>query len=149
MGVQRSTKRAGGQRGAEKQSGLILKALKGGILGLVITIMSILAFAIMVKKFGISDEVISAVNQAVKVASIFMAAYASSKNSTQRQILTGAAAGCMYVLLGYLTFSLIQSSWGDVTLLLADLAMGAVVGMLTAMIFARILKSENRKEKRA
>ncbi len=149
MGVQRSTKRAGGQRGAEKQSGLILKALKGGILGLVITIMSILAFAILVKKFGISDEVISAVNQAVKVASIFMAAYASSKNSTQRQILTGAAAGCMYVLLGYLTFSLIQSSWGDVTLLLADLAMGAVVGMLTAMIFARILKSENRKEKRA
>ena len=70
------------------------QALKGGILGLVITIMSILAFAIMVKKFGISDEVISAVNQAVKVASIFMAAYASSKNSTQRQILTGAAAGC-------------------------------------------------------
>ena len=54
MGVQRSTKRAGGQRGAEKQSGLILKALKGGILGLVITIMSILAFAILVKKFGIS-----------------------------------------------------------------------------------------------
>ena len=112
MGVQRSTKRAGGQRGAEKQSGLVLKALKGGILGLVITIMSILAFAILVKKFGISDEVISAVNQAVKVASIFMAAYASSKNSTQRQILTGAAAGCMYVLLGYLTFSLIQSSSG-------------------------------------
>lgn len=149
MGVQRSAKRAGGQRGAEKQSGLILKALKGGILGLVITIMSILAFAILVKKFGISDEVISAVNQAVKVASIFMAAYASSKNSTRRQILTGAAAGCMYVLLGYLTFSLIQSSWGDVTLLLADLAMGAVVGMLTAMIFTRILKSENRKEKRA
>ena len=149
MGVQRSAKRAGGQRGAEKQSGLILKALKGGILGLVITIMSILAFAILVKKFGISDEVISAVNQAVKVASIFMAAYASSKNSTQRQILSGAAAGCMYVLLGYLTFSLIQSSWGDVTLLLADLAMGAVVGMLTAMVFTRILKSENRKEKRA
>ena len=84
MGVQRSAKRAGGQRGAEKQSGLILKALKGVILGLVITIMSILAFAILVKKFGISDEVISAVNQAVKVASIFMAAYASSKNSTQR-----------------------------------------------------------------
>lgn len=92
---------------------------------------------------------ISAVNQAVKVASIFMAAYVSSKNSMQRQILTGAAAGCMYVLLGYLTFSLIQSSWGDVTLLLADLAMGAVVGMLTAMIFTRILKSENRREKQA
>ena len=147
MGVQRSAKRAGGRRATEKQSGLILKALKGGILGLVI--MSILAFAILVKKFGISDEMISAVNQAVKVASIFMAAYVSSKNSMQRQILTGAAAGCMYVLLGYLTFSLIQSSWGDVTLLLADLAMGAVVGMLTAMIFTRILKSENRREKQA
>ena len=149
MGVQRSAKRAGGRRATEKQSGLILKALKGGILGLVITIMSILAFAILVKKFGISDEMISAVNQAVKVASIFMAAYVSSKNSMQHQILTGAAAGCMYVLLGYLTFSLIQSSWGDVTLLLADLAMGAVVGMLTAMIFTRILKSENRREKQA
>ena len=51
--------------------------------------------------------------------------------------------------MGSVSYTHLQSSWGDVTLLLADLAMGAVVGMLTAMIFTRILKSENRKEKRA
>ncbi len=149
MGNQRMAKSARAKRDTQKQSNIIIKALKGGILGLIITLMSVLAFAIIVKKFGVSDETISAINQAIEVVSIFMSAYAASKNTTQNKVLTGVLAGCMYVLLGYLIFSLIQSNWGDVSLLLADLAMGALIGMLTALIFSKILQNEQKKEKRA
>ena len=114
------------------------RTVKGGVLGLAATIFGILAFAVAVKQFGLSDMVISAVNQAIKVGSIFLAAYAAAKSSPENKLLAGAGAGAAYVILGYLAFSLIQSRWGKVRLLLADLGMGLVIGALTAIIFARL-----------
>ena len=82
--------------------------------------------------------VISAVNQTIKVVSIFLAAYAAAKSSPENKLLAGAGAGAAYVILGYLAFSLIQSRWGKVRLLLADLGMGLLIGALTGIIFARL-----------
>lgn len=119
-------------------SGWLSRAVKGGVLGLAATIFCILAFAVAVKQFGLSDMVISAVNQTIKVVSIFLAAYAAAKSSPENKLLAGAGAGAAYVILGYLAFSLIQSRWGKVRLLLADLGMGLLIGALTGIIFARL-----------
>ena len=77
-------------------SGWLSRAVKGGVLGLAATIFCILAFAVAVKQFGLSDMVISAVNQTIKVVSIFLAAYAAAKSSPENKLLAGAGAGAAY-----------------------------------------------------
>ena len=63
------------KRSAGSAKPAIGKAIKGAIFGLIVTILSVLVLAIVVKQFGLSDEAISAINHAVKVLSIFVAAF--------------------------------------------------------------------------
>ncbi len=118
------------------------KAFKGGIVGLIVTIICVLIFAILVKQFKFSDGVISAANQVIKVLSILIAAYLAACNATEKKVLAGALAGVIFVVLGYLTFSLIESQFGKFSLLVADIAMGAVIGMLAGMIVAKLFTNK-------
>ncbi len=135
------------KRSAGSAKPAIGKAIKGAIFGLIVTILSVLVLAIVVKQLGLSDEAISAINQAVKVLSIFVAAFIATNGLTDQKILTGCIAGALYVLFGFGAFSLIEGQWGSLTQLLADLAMGIVIGMLTAMIFSKIFVKQKKPQK--
>lgn len=125
----------------------IIKALKGAVMGLIITIVGVLIFAVVIKESGADDQLISAVNQILKVVSIFIAAFIGTRNLESKQIPAGVISGVAYVLLGFFTFSLIEGALGDLPLMLADLAMAAVIGMLTAMIFGRLKRSQKPTKK--
>ena len=131
-----------------KTTTFIKKSIKGAIIGLILTILSVLIFAVMVKQFGLSDGVIAVVNQTVKVISIFVAAFLASRNTDDAKVIAGTMAGVLFVIFGYLVFSLVDSNWGRISVLLADLAMGAVIGMLTAMIFSKLFSSDKKQPKK-
>lgn len=127
---------------SKQQNGLALKVIKGAVLGLLITVAAVLILAFIVKSTDMSDETISAFNQAIKIASIFVAALAASKGVSEKFMAHGALSGGLYVLLGYLTFSLIEGAFGDILLMFMDLAMGIAIGMITAFIFGKLLGSK-------
>ncbi|MFR9207885.1 MAG: hypothetical protein ACLVKR_06050 [Lachnospiraceae bacterium] len=83
---------------------------------------------------------ISAINQAIKVIDIYCCAI-SSRSVMEKQLFTGLS-GLIYVAVGYIAFSLIEGEFGDVMLLLADLAMGAIVGALVGLIFGKLLRKQ-------
>ena len=122
-----------------KQKQYEFKSLKGAILALLITVFCVLILALVVKGTDISDETISALNQAIKIVSIFAGAFAAARGAMEKQALAGGLAGGIYIVLGYLTFSLIEGRFGDILLLFADLAMGVIIGMLTGIIFGKLL----------
>ena len=136
---QAKKKHTGPRAAAPDQRNAVMKSLKGAIIGLVVTVLSVLILALIVKQGGVSDAAIGAVNQIIKVVSIFLAAFIASRGLAAQQAVAGAMAGGVYVVLGYLTFSLIDGHFGDILMLLADLAMGLVIGMLTALIFGKLL----------
>ncbi len=75
----------------------------------------------------------------------FVTAFIATSNMDGNKILTGCLCGrALYVLLGFGVFSLIEGQWGSITQLLADLAMGLVIGMLTAMIFSKIFVKQKK-----
>lgn len=126
---------------------LILQALKGAVMGLIVTIVGVLIFAVIIKESGAEDQLVSAVNQILKVVSIFIAAWIGTRSLTQGQIPAGILAGVAYVLLGFGVFSLIEGTLGDIPMLLADAAMAAVIGMLTALIFSKLGISKKTPKK--
>jgi len=122
------------------------KAIKGAVFGLVITVAAVLVLALIVKQGNMSDGAINAANQVIKVASVFLAAFIAARAAKAAHALVGALTGGLYVLMGYIIFSIVEGAMGDVLILLADLAMGIVVGMLTAVIFGRFLKRKTVKK---
>ena len=125
-----------------KRNPFIFHSIKGAITALIVTVAAVLALALIVKQSGMDETKISAINQAIKVVSIFIAGLISSRSVDEKQLFTGSVSGLLYVIIGYIAFSLIEGEWGDILLLMADLAMGAIVGALVGLIFGKLLKKQ-------
>ena len=121
------------QEKLEKEK-IFFKVCKGAFWGLLLSIACILAFALLIKNFGWQENVITAANQVFKVLSICAAAALSIKRLSSRRLLTGMLSAAMYILGGFLIFSLMQKSWGDMSLLGSDLVMSILIGLLTVLI---------------
>ncbi len=121
---------------------MIMDIAKGVVIALIVTVAAVLALALIVKEKGMDSAAISAVNQAIKVAAIFIGAMISSRAAKEKQLITGALSGLVYIVAGYLIFSLIEGDWGDITLLLTDAAMGVMIGALVGLIFGKLLKKK-------
>lgn len=129
---------------------LDLRPLKGAFLALLLTVFSVLILAIVVKNSEITDETITVINQGIKILSIFAGAFAASRGLDRGHLSAGALAGGVYIVLGYLIFSLLEGRFGDILLMFADLAMGIIIGGLTGLIFGKLLgvPKENSKTKK-
>ena len=125
-----------------KRNPILLHSIKGAVTALIVTVAAVLALALIVKQSGMDETKISAINQAIKVISIFIAALISSRSVMEKQLFTGCISGLIYVAVGYIAFSLLEGEFGDVMLLLADLAMGAIVGALVGLIFGKLLRKQ-------
>lgn len=113
-------------------------AFRGAVIGLLITVAGVLAFALIIKETAPGDEIIAAVDECIKVASVMVAAWLAARRASGGPLLSGLTAGVMYVVLGFFAFSLIEGAFGDLRVLLADLAMGALIGLLAAAAATRV-----------
>lgn len=112
----------------------IMLSIKGAIYALILTVICVLALALAVKQLGLADSAISTINQIIKIGSILIGALVACKLEGKFGVAAAAMAGALYVVLGYLTFSLIEGSVGDIGLLFADLVMAVIIAALCAMI---------------
>lgn len=119
--------------------------IKCAVFALLITVAAVLVFALIISQTAVSDSTISAVNQIIKLASIFTAAVIIGRRGGERRAVMGAIAGALYVLLGYFAFSLIDGALGDIKMLLADIGMGVVVGALTSAVIGRMTAGDAKK----
>ena len=103
------------------------------------------ALALILKETRLGGEIISLVDQGIKMISIFLSAYLAAKNSAEDMIPSGIAAGTLYIVLGYFSFSLIEGCFGDIKKLFLDLLMGAAIGLITALICGKTKKKKGLK----
>ncbi len=138
---------SGGRTKMDKQQkiSIFMNALKGTLVSMIFTIAAILIFALIIKEANIPDSVINPVNQAIKILGILAAAFFAVKKCVASQWITGAAAGMLYVIAGYLIFSLVEGRFGNLLMLLSDFLMAAVIGMVFAIILKQLLKKKQPK----
>ena len=128
----------------QKNGNIFFRGIKGAVTGLIVTVAAVLILAFAVKTTNMSDAMISAFNQAIKIASIIAAGIAASKGAAEKFVAVGMMAGGIYVILGYLTFSLIEGQFGDVLVLMMDLGMGISIGMIISIIFGKLLQLKKK-----
>jgi putative membrane protein (TIGR04086 family) len=114
--------------------------LFGVLPAIIFTIAAVLLFALIIKVFSVSDNAIMPVNQIIKILGVALCGFIIGRKCKEKPALMGALAGVIYVVVGFLLFSLVNGSFSPSLSLLSDAVMGAVIGLICAIIAAKLIK---------
>ncbi len=120
----------------ESENGFLLQTVKGIIISVLVTLISVLIFAFVLSVTGLTDKVISPVNQIIKLVSVFLGCVFSVRND--KYFIKGGLIGLFSALLSILLFALIAgavTSWITVFL---DLVFGCLFGIISGMLVCRL-----------
>ena len=115
----------------ENVKGFVFELLKAVIVATIITLISILFFALIVKTAGLKSSVIKAVNQFIKIISLFLGCFFKIKGG--KGLIKGVAVGVFYTLFIHLVFSVIGGGAFGTGFLL-DIVFGIVVGAVSGIV---------------
>ena len=122
-----------------------IRAIKRAIYALCVTVVLVLAFALIVKQTNMDSGAISIVNQVIKILSIILAAFIASRGLGKGAVMVGIISAALYVVLGYLVFSLIEGQFGDIVMLFSDLVMSVVIGAVLSAILSRMKAPKQKR----
>ena len=114
-----------------------LPIARGVLLGVALTAALVAVFALLISLFPLSDGVIRAVNQLIKLAAIVVGARSAVPSGSKNAPLRGALVGLLYMAAGVLVSALLTGQPVSALAYLADLAMGVAAGGLTGMLRGR------------
>lgn len=110
-------------------------------LGIIVSLIGLLAFALVMKFVILSDNFISAVNQGIKAVSLFIAIKYVSKFYTNKLIVRSLVIGLLYAIFAYLIFSILNGSFafnmGTLTDILFAVITAFICGIIIKLLFNR------------
>lgn len=125
----------------ERKGGMALSLLKGVIISLSISLVSILVFAFILKFTNISDSFITPINQIIKGLSIFLGTFLGLKKEKKMGLISGLLIGMIYTLLAFVIFSALNGSFVFSRTLITDFCFGGIIGAICGIICVNIKKN--------
>lgn len=120
----------------------ILSIAKGVLISIVVSLVSILFFAFIVKLFGLSDNSLKVVNQIIKVVSIMIGTFLGVKNDKEKGLVKGLLIGLLYTFFAFVIFSALNGNFSFGKSLLNDVIFGGITGAICGIITVN-LKRKN------
>lgn len=119
-----------------KQGGLskFLDILKCCMLGLVVTLVGIVIFALILKFADVSSKGIGYINDVIKAISIFIIVFCLNKKSEGKLIINSFFAGIVYSILSLVVFSILNGRFSLNLTILYDLLFSVIVALIVAIM---------------
>lgn len=117
----------------------IFDIIRTTVVSVIISLVLVLAFALLVNLVNIGDNVITPVNHVIKILSILIGCFIGFKENRQGA-LKGAIAGLFYTLLSILVFGIISHSVKFNVMSLIDLTLGIVAGTVSGILAVNLKK---------
>ncbi len=111
-----------------------LHFFKSVLVGIVVSLILILLFAIVLKIFPMTTNAISYVNQVIKVLSILFVVLIFTRKYPSRTILKGALCGVVYSIVAFLLFSLLNGGVHFSSSTLVDILFSVLIGALCGLL---------------
>ena len=118
----------------EHKNSIIKNVIKGSLIALVVSLVGILLFALIIKLTDMSNNLISPINQVIKILSIFIGVMFALKHTKSKGIINGFLIGLLYTTLAFVIFSLLNKNFCFEKSLFNDLIFGAIAGMICGVI---------------
>ena len=112
--------------------------IKGIVIGILTTLIGMLIMAAAIVYIGMSDTLIRALNQVLKILSVALGTYLAVKRGGERGLLTGAGVGAVYSIAGYLLFILLGGNTFNITSLLGEMTICVAAGALVGAVCANL-----------
>ena len=116
------------------KAGIWMPILKGALIASAFSIALIVLFAVILKQEWANTDSIPVANSVIKVISAALAAFVATRKCKERCWLVGLLAGLLYTVLAFMVFSILSDSFSFSLALLSDMGIGALSGMLMAML---------------
>lgn len=131
----KANKKSRKRRAAKSKNGaLALRLIKCALFGCVLTVILVLAFALLLKWNLIQESGISIATSTVKALCAVFVGVLCANGMEQRGWLLAGIGGCAYILIAFLAFSLVEKVFAVNLGLLADLGMGFIAGVAGSML---------------
>ena len=114
---------------------------KGVIFSLIISVLTVIVFAIIVKFANLSSKTVEIVNIALKIISILVGTLLAV-GSGRQGLFKGGIIGLLFVLVSYLVFSLINGSFSVNPLTAFDVIFCLVAGLLSGVFAVNVRKGK-------
>lgn len=118
--------------------GFFSSVIKGIATAVIVTLVSVLIFAFIVKIATLNSSVIKAVNQFIKILSVFLGCFSFIR--ANKGLLKGCFVGVIATIITYLIFSLIGGAVSFGTPFILDLIFGLIVGGISGVIAVNVKK---------
>ena len=119
----------------------ILDIVKTVVIAVLISMVSVLVFALIVKSTDIGEDAIGYVNLGIKILSVVVGCLIGFKRGSGSGWLKGLLSGLLYVLISFFVFSLISGAFSLSDLSWVDVVTGAAVGLISGVLTVNLKKS--------
>lgn len=113
---------------------------RGAFIAVSISLMLILAFALMIKFLNINESWILPINQIIKIVSIFFGTLFAFNGNKNRGFVKGFAIGIIYTILAYSVFSILAGEFAFTLTSITDMLFGGVIGGISGIISVNLKK---------
>ena len=110
---------------------------KGVLFSVLISLLTVIIFAVVVKFANLSQKAVQIVNIILKIVSIFFGTLIAIKSGKQG-LFKGSVIGLLFILISYLVFSLINGSFAVNPLTAFDIIFCLVAGLLSGIFTVNI-----------
>ncbi len=130
---------------AKSRIQVLMRMLKGLLAAVGLTLLLIACVTAAVVFLGVSDGLLTALNQLMKLAAILLGVRLAVGRGGERGFLTGMALAATYMILGYAGYVLLGGSAFSVADMLGEILIGAAVGAIAGAVLANLPPKGRRR----
>ena len=121
-----------------KRMNALAALLKGLLAAVLLTLALMAAVAAAAVFLGISDALLTALNQLMKLAAIALGVWVAVGRGGERGFVTGMALAMLYMILGYASVTALGGAAFSVAGMLGEILVGAAVGAAIGAVLANL-----------
>lgn len=122
----------------KKRTDAVVRVMKGVMAAALLTIAGIVILSGIVVMRGLEENTIRILNQVIKALSLLAGVWISVGRGGEKGLLTGAAVGILYILIGYAMVSLMDAAETNAKVMAIEEAAGALLGGAYGIAFANM-----------
>ena len=117
-----------------KSLSFVLSLISSAIKGVIVSIILVLLLALLLKFVELSDNIITILDEVIKIISIFVAVKSLMKNYPTKTLIRAFLVGVVYTAFTFILFSALRGSYSFNVGVVLDVLLGGLIGVIVAVI---------------
>ncbi len=112
----------------------VLSIIKSCLLGIITTLIGVVLLAVVLKFADLSTNLISWINNIIKVISIFVIMVTLKRSNGEKLLLKGTFAGVFYAIISFVVFSILNKNFSFNLSFVYDLLFAVIVALIASIV---------------